>query len=85
MDLKNKSVTIETTLGTFDYIQGRFVAFELMATGDKEEDMLLDAQISAIDQDGGEVYTIPLGNAPKEVISEAEGFIRRLFLTKEMA
>lgn len=37
---------------------GRFLSFDFYAEGDTVEEMVKNSHFSAVDQDGGEVYTI---------------------------
>lgn len=54
-------------------------SFEVSARGNSVSEMLVDATISEIDQDGGEIRSYGLEDASNEVSQRAESLIASLF------
>lgn len=75
-------ITIDEDLGIEWRDAGPFRSFNLSAQGETLSEMLEDATISEIDQDGGELDCYGLEDAPKDVEDAAFNLILKQF-TKE--
>lgn len=58
--------------------EGQFRNFQLITEGDNVDQLLDNAQISEVDQDGGELDTYPLDDARSDVIRAANKIIMRV-------
>lgn len=64
-------ITIQQTLETEFRDSGAWRSYELNSFGRTLEDLIENAHISEIDQDGGEICTYGLGHAPGNVYKDA--------------
>ena len=58
---------------------GQWRSYEIEGRGNTIEEFMEDVYISEIDQDGGELDTYALEDAPNEVIDAVERYITRIW------
>ncbi len=69
---------IDTDLGVSYQDEGPWRSYQLTASGDTLEELLEDANIAEIDQDGGDLDFYPLEDASNEVEKQATKLIEEL-------
>lgn len=69
---------IDTDVGISYQDEGPWRSYQLTASGDSLEELLADASISEIDQDGGDLDHYPLEDATNEIQDEATKLLEEL-------
>lgn len=78
--MKPTKIIIDEDTGHSDSDERGFRSFQLIATGVSLWELLEDAHISEVDQDGGDVRQSPLDDYPDAVIKTCERIIAEAFL-----
>lgn len=81
--MKACKYNIDTDLGIDYRDSGRWRSYQLYASGNSEAELMEDATISEIDQDGGDLATYGLEDASNEVHAACIREIARIILEKE--
>ncbi len=73
---------VDTNLDTDYQDEGPWRSYTLSAYGDSLEELIADACISEVDQDGGELNTYSLEDAPNDVSDEANVILMSCITSK---
>ena len=78
-DQEPEEKTIDTDLGIEYQDSGPWRSYRITASGNSVKEMIDDATVEEIDQDGGELDCYGLDDAPREVSDAAEKLIKKEF------